>query len=175
MPTSSASVGVTIAGVAEKTLIARLAQFYVYDFSELEPAESPRFALDEHGEFQALPWFDEYWTEEGRHALLIRADGAPAGFALINTHSHRGGTVERNMGEFFVARKYRRRGVAREAVRRVLSLYPGRWEVAVAERNTAATSFWPLAIAAAPNVSGLVRVEGDGTHWRGPIWTFTAS
>jgi len=175
MPTSSVSVGVTIAGVAEKALIARLAQFYIYDFSELEPVESPRLTFDEHGAFSPLPQFDAYWTEEGRHALLIRADGAPAGFALINTHSHRGGTIERNMGEFFVARKYRRRGVAREAVGRVLSLYPGRWEVAVAERNTAAKAFWPQAIAAAPNVSGLVRLEGDGTHWRGPIWTFTAS
>jgi predicted acetyltransferase len=82
--------------------------------------------------------------------------------------------VERNMGEFFVLRKYRRRGVASEAVRQVLAAYPGRWEVAVVARNAAAQSFWPRAIAAAPNVSELERREGDGEHWRGPIWTFLA-
>ena len=76
------------------------------------------------------------------------------------------------MGEFFVVRQHRRHGVATEAVQQVLSLYRGRWEVAVAERNVAAKAFWPKAIASAPNVSGIQRLEGDGVLWRGPIWTF---
>ncbi len=98
------------------------------------------------------------------------------GFALLNQHSHRdGGHVDRNMAEFFVARKHRRHGVASEAVRLVLAAYPGRWEVAVVARNAHAQDFWPRAIAAAPNVSDLVRHEGDGEHWRGPIWGFLAS
>jgi hypothetical protein len=45
----------------------------------------------------------------------------------------------------------------------------------VAERNVAAKAFWPRAIGAAPNVSELVQLEGDGTHWRGPIWSFQAA
>jgi predicted acetyltransferase len=91
---------------------------------------------------------------------------------LINTRSHCGGRVEHNIAEFFVARKHRRRGVATEAVRQILALYPGHWEIAVAERNAAARAFWPHAIAAAPNICQLVRLEGDGEHWRGPIWSF---
>jgi predicted acetyltransferase len=137
-------VRVSPATAEERPLLERLAQFYIYDFSELDP---------------------------DRHPLLIRVGDKIAGFALINTHSHRGGRVERNMAEFFVARKFRRRGVAREAVRQILALYPGRWEVAAAERNATAKAFWPGAIAAA-GVSGLTRVEGDGAHWRGPIWIF---
>jgi predicted acetyltransferase len=78
------------------------------------------------------------------------------------------------MAEFFVARKHRRCGVATEAVRQVLRLYPGYWEVAVAERNLAARAFWPRALAAAPNICQLVRLDGDGEHWRGPIWSFRA-
>jgi hypothetical protein len=61
-----------------------------------------------------------------------------AGFALINTRSHRSGRVDYNVAEFFVARKYRRRGAATEAVCQVLARYPGHWEIAVAERNVAA-------------------------------------
>ena len=38
-------------------------------------------------------------------------------FALINTRSHCGGSVEHNMAEFVVARKYRRRGVPTELSR----------------------------------------------------------
>jgi predicted acetyltransferase len=69
----------------------------------------------------------------------------------------------------------RRRGVATQAVRQILARYPGHWEVAVAERNLGAKTFWPRAIAAAPNFDRLVRLEGDGEHWRGPIWSFRSA
>jgi predicted acetyltransferase len=166
---------VTPASAAERPLIAGLFQFYAYDFSEMEPAGSAEFELDAEGRFGAYPYLDEYWREAGRWPVLIRVGARTAGFALINTHSHRGGTVERNMAEFFIARKYRRGGVGAEAVRQILQQYPGQWEIAVVERNTAAKAFWPRAIAAAANVSGLTRIEGDGDHWRGPIWCFRAA
>lgn len=166
---------VRAAGEAEQPLIAGLAHFYIYDFSEFEPAESVRFEFDDRGGLGELPYLDDYFSAPDRHALLILAGERPIGFALLNTHSHRGGTVERNMGEFFIARKHRRGGRGAEAVRQILALYPGRWEVAIAERNLAATAFWPRAIAAAANVSDLERLEGDGDHWRGPIWTFLAA
>ncbi len=176
MQAGDKTVDVSLAGEAERQLIESLAQLYIYDFSEMEPAGSTDLEIQEHGGFGTLPHMQDYWTEAGRYALLIRVDGHPAGFALINTHSHLdGGEVERNMGEFFLARKHRGGGVAAEAVRQVLALYPGRWEVAVAARNLAARVFWPRAIAAAANVSDLVQLDGDGEHWRGPIWTFTAA
>ncbi|HEX7760515.1 MAG TPA: GNAT family N-acetyltransferase [Caulobacteraceae bacterium] len=176
MENGGKTVSVSMAGEGDRPLIESLSQFYIYDFSEMEPAGSANLEFDNRGGFGPLPGIDDYWRGDGFHALLIRVEGHPAGFALVNTHSHLdGGEVERNMGEFFVARKHRRRGVAAEAVRQVLAMFPGRWEVAVAERNMAAKAFWPCAIAAAPNVAGLVRLEGDGEHWRGPIWTFQAA
>jgi predicted acetyltransferase len=168
------TVEVQPAGFADKPLIEGLFQFYAYDFSELEPAGSKDFAFNADGRFEPYPYMDAYWSEPDRWPLLIRVGGETAGFALINTHSHRGGVVERNMGEFWVARKHRRGGVGAEALRQILALHPGRWEVAVAERNTPAQAFWPRAIAAAPNVTGTERMEGDGEHWTGPIWTFQA-
>ncbi len=168
-------VRVKPAGESERALIEGLSQFYIYDFSEMEPAGSPRFEFDGKGGFGGLLALGDYWRKDGHHALLIHAGDRPVGFILVNTLSHRGGTVERNMGEFFVARKHRRHGVASEAVRQVLALYRGRWEVAVAQRNEAAKAFWPRAIASAPNVSGLTHHESDNEHWRGPIWSFVAS
>jgi predicted acetyltransferase len=169
------SVNVSAASQAQQALIEGLMQFYIYDFSEMEPPESERFVFDDEGRFAPYPELDRYWRLDGFHPLLIEVGGRVVGFALINTHSHRGGTVERSMAEFFVARGFRRRGAAGEAVRQILERFPGRWEVAVAERNIAARTFWPRAIAAAPNVSGLTQLAGDGEHWRGPIWTFEAS
>jgi predicted acetyltransferase len=165
------SVSVEPASEVERPLLEGLIQFYIYDFSEMQPADPDDFAFDECGRYRPFDTTD-LWGREGYYPLVIRVDGRAAGFALVNTVSHRGGIVERNMGEFFVARLYRRRGVATEAVRQILALCPGRWEVAVAERNHAAKAFWPRAITAAPGVSDLRRLEGDGEHWRGPIWTF---
>jgi len=167
-------VTVQLATLADRPLLEGLLQFYFYDFSELEPEGSADMAFDADGRFGPYVYLPDYWADAGRVPLVIRVGGEAAGFALINRHSHFGGAPDWNMAEFFVARKHRRRGVARAAVRQILAAYPGRWEVAVVERNAAAKLFWPRAIAEAPNVSELTRHEGDGEAWRGPIWTFVA-
>jgi predicted acetyltransferase len=172
---TSRTVNVQPAGAEERGLIEGMLQFYFYDFSEMEPADSDDMEFNADGAFGPYVHMAEYWSEASRHPLMIRVGERPVGFALLNNHSHRNGEiVERNMAEFFVARKHRRGGVATEAVRQILALYPGRWEIAVVERNAAAKAFWPRAIAAAPNVTALTRHEGDGDHWRGPIWSFVA-
>lgn len=167
-------VTVQLAATTERPLLEGLMQFYQYDFSELDPEGSAAFAFDVRGQFEPYKPLPEYWREEGRVPLVIRVDGEAAGFALVNRHSHLGGTPDWNMAEFFVARKFRRRGVATEAVRQVLARYPGRWEVAVLALNAVAQAFWPRAIGSAPNVSELTRHESDSETWRGPIWTFVA-
>jgi predicted acetyltransferase len=171
------TVTVDVAHPQEQRLIEGLLQFYFYDFSEMEPDGSANMDFDSEGAtYRVSPDLHEFWSVTGRVPLIIRRDGKPVGFALLNQHSHRDdGHVERNMAEFFVARKFRRRGLASEALRQILKAYPGRWEVAVVARNAGGLAFWPRAIAAAPNVSDLFRHEGDGEHWRGPIWSFLAS
>ena len=166
------TVSVKLASDSERILIESLSQFYIYDFSEVEPPGSNEFEFDEQGGYSPLRGIDRYWRVEGFRALLIRVKDRLAGFALVDIRSRRGGKVEHNMAEFFVARKHRRRGVGTEAVRQILACYPGLWEIAVVERNFAARAFWPRAIGAAPNVSGLVQTEGDSEYWRGPIWSF---
>ena len=94
---------------AEPPLIEGMSRFYIYDFSEMQPAISDEMGFDQQGDF-GIQTYLEYWTESGRDPLLIRLGKRPFGFAMINTHCHQGGSVARNMGEFFVPRKYRRRG-----------------------------------------------------------------
>jgi predicted acetyltransferase len=165
-------VDVTRVGEAERPLIEGLFQFYAYDFSELEPPGSPAFEPEADGRFAAYAPMESYWREPSRIPLVIRRDGRPVGFALINALSHSGLPVERNMAEFFVMRKHRRGGVARAAVQSILSRHPGLWEIAVAERNTVARAFWPGAIAATPGVRDLTTLAGDGVRWTGPIHRF---
>jgi predicted acetyltransferase len=152
-------------------LIESLIEIYIYEFLEMEPPYSTRTEFVGQDCYPPFANLHRYWRIEGFHPLLVRVQERLAGFALINTHSRCGGKVEFNMAEFFIAREHRGCGVATEAARLILAQYPGRWEIAVAEHNVAAKMFWPRALAAAPNLSQFVRLEGDGKHWRGPIWS----
>jgi hypothetical protein len=68
----------------EHPLLQRLFELYLYDFSEIEHAD-----VDEEGWFvpSARPWLARYWTEPGKHALLLRVGGKPAGFALSTSRA----------------------------------------------------------------------------------------
>jgi len=158
---------------SEQSCIEGLMQFYIYDWSEMEKPDSTAFGFNAEGLFDPYPGLSDFLEKPDHWAYLIEANGQIAGFALLNTHSHLTGEhIERNMAEFFVARKHRRRGVALEAVHQILRLHPGQWEIAVAERNIAAKLFWSKAIESGPGISELHLAEGDGEHWRGPIWCF---
>ena len=50
-----------------------------------------------------------------------------------------------NLGYFFVARRFRGRGVGAAAFGGLLARYPGAWELYYLARNRAATAFWPRA------------------------------
>src|SRR5260221_8379076 len=166
------AIEVVEASVSERGLIEGLLQFYVYDFSEMEPADSVEFEVQANGRFTCSALWEGYWREPSHTALIIRRGGRPAGFALLNATSHSGWEVDHNMAEFFVMRKHRRGGAGRAAVREILGRYPGRWEVAVAQRNTVARAFWPAAVAATPGVRDLIAHQGDGVSWTGPLLNF---
>jgi predicted acetyltransferase len=170
MEPDAESVSVRVADGTERRLIENLIEFYIYEFMRLEPPCSTR--LDDWDCYPAFSDLDRYWRIEGFRPLLICVKERLAGFALINTHSRRGEKVEFNMAEFFIAREHRGRGIATDAVRLVMAQYAGRWEIAAAEHNLAAKIFWPRTLAVMLNVSHLVRYEGDGERWRGPIWSF---
>jgi predicted acetyltransferase len=168
----AADIEVRAAAEAERPLLEGMLQFYQYDFSEMEPADSASFELEANGFFKAYQYVGTYWREPGRVPLIIRKGGLPVGFALLNDHSHTSMPVDRNMAEFFVMRKHRRGGVASAAVAAILTAYPGHWEIAIVERNAGAKAFWPSAIAATRGVRDLRLLTGAGVEWSGPIYRF---
>lgn len=159
----------------QRPLIEGLFQLYIYDFSQFAAADAAGFDVDDQGRFPPTGHLDGYWSDPARIPLLILVDGHTAGFALINDWAPSGGTIDHAVAEFFVLRKYRRLGVGTLALAQILARYPGRWELAIAERNTPALAFWPRAVAAAANVADISRIEGDRVRWRGPILRFLAN
>src|ERR1700742_5051794 len=144
-------VTVAAAERPQATLIQNLMQLYTHDFSEFWAGTS-RGDLDAAGLFAPYP-LEDYWSRTNWSVGLVWCDHRLAGFALVNDETHSGLPAQRNMGEFFIVRKYRGNGVGRVAAEIVFSRHPGTWEVAVARRNTRALKFWRRIIDSSPRAS----------------------
>lgn len=136
---------------SSKPLVRRLLEFNAHDFSEFDGRD-----VGEDGEF-GYRYLDHYWTEpEDRQALVIRCDGLVAGLALIR-HG-----APHEVAEFFILRKFRRRGVGLAAARAVLSTWPGEWATHEVPGNDGAVAFWRRAIP----VAYAEEVDAGGTTQR---------
>ena len=103
----------------------------------------------EHGDPTDYPWLDLYWTEPERRPLWILADGARAGFALVNAWSPSRLGTDHAIAEFCIVPDRRREGLGRAAALQVLGSAPGWWELQVFGATPPAMAFWPAVIAAA--------------------------
>jgi predicted acetyltransferase len=136
--------------------VRRLVQLYIYDLG------GDRWDIEADGTFGSPAWHRRFWTRRSRHHFVVQIDGRPAGFALVRDRAHFAGAGVREISEFFVLRKYRRRGAGRYAARWLFARYPGEWEVAELVWNVPAQRFWRTVIAQAahgPVTERRVRVD----------------
>ena len=128
-------VTVARASESDKPVIRRLLELNSHDFSAIDGR-----ALGPHGEY-GYPYLDHYWLDgEDRHPFLVTVDEEIAGCALVRAgHPH-------ELAEFFVVRKFRRRGVGTAAARQLFGRFPGPWIVREMAGNDDATAFWRRAI-----------------------------
>lgn len=166
-------VGLEAAGPERRETIANLMQLYTHDFSDYWIGLS-QGELGEDGRFEAYSFLDSYWVEPDREAMLIRADGKLAGFALVNTLAHSGLPTDFSMAEFFVVRKYRRLGVGQAAAVAIIRARPGQWDIAVTRRNDPAKPFWRW-VAAAAAVGEVEERDHNDDLWNGLILRFRSA
>ena len=121
------------AGAEDWPVIERLWQLYQHDLSEFRHS-SP----DVEGMFAGRIASYAGAVPGHRLAYVARLGDLPCGFALV-----RGlGGEQRVMGEFFVTRSARGRGIAASFARQVLERHPGRWAVPFQNENPRAAAFW---------------------------------
>jgi len=156
----------------QRAAVENLFQFYVHDFADFWAERQVEF--DEDGRFPPYPPLAAYWAEAGAEPYVIRADGRLAGFVLIDRHTHSGLPVDFNMGEFFVARHYRREGVGRQAALAAIQSRRGQWEIAVARRNLPAQPFW-RGVAQACASGAVDEIDQNGARWNGLILRFVVA
>jgi predicted acetyltransferase len=151
----------------EQPVLRHLVDLYAYDLSEvvaLDVGEDGRFAFGD---------LAPYWTDPARHAFFVRVEGKLAGFVLVHDRSRLSDADGvHDMAEFFVMRRYRRRGVGACAATEIFRRFPGTWEIRQRATNTAATAFWRRVVAR--YTGGAFReVTWNDEAWQGPVQLFT--
>lgn len=159
------SIEIIVATPEERLVVERLLQLYEYDASEFYGADLGADALYRVMDPAAL------WRP-GYHVFLVTVDGRLAGFAFVTRHASYLGEGETWLiDEFFVMRKYRRRGVGERVARDLFDRFPGRWEVAQLAINLPAQAFWRTVIGR--YTRGDFRETDVATdRWRGPVQAF---
>ena len=121
---------------AQKELLWNIHQKYLYEMTNYYDDVMDRRGILHYG------YFDAYFTDPRRTALLIYSDGVLVGFAMIHPYSYFDGHPDHVLAEFTIFPMYRKRRLATAAARRILARYSGRWEIKYNENNAAARALW---------------------------------
>lgn len=176
--TSRSSAGARVAVTLEEAgpdavpVLRRMMQLYLYDLGTIDD-----WNISADGYFGNPDKIERFWTERGRRSFFIRADGALAGFVLIRDEATCAGRGTHEVSEFFVLRKFRRRGIGEQAARMVFDLAPGPWELSQLASNAGAQAFWRAVIDRYTNgkfTESDEAHEHDGWPWRGRVHRFDA-
>ena len=154
------------AAPCHRYLLRQMYELYCHDFS---PMTGDDVGEDGHwtGDDFLDPWPDDL------HVYLIRVDGHWAGFAWVAFGSYVDSrSANFLMDEFFVLRKYRRRGVGEWAAVWLFNQYPGVWEVGEIPENVDAQHFWHTVIARYTD-GQFQEVNVNNPRWHGPVQVFT--
>jgi predicted acetyltransferase len=127
----------------QSPILANLLELYAHDFSEFHALE-----LGADGRF-GYPQLPLYWRDSNRHPFLVKVDGNLAGLVLVKQGSEiSSDQTVWDMAEFFIVRRYRRRGVGTGVAHDVWRRFPGCWEIRVMDSNRSALGIWRRATAA---------------------------
>lgn len=153
----------------DRPVLEQLAQLYMYDFTEHAHGD-----VTDEGRF---PYMDlsEFFCRPVRRAYFVRVDGKLAGFALAYEGEAFRNPSERVwwMEEFFVMRKYRKRGVGERVATQLFDAIGGAWEVGQVPTNVGAQAFWRTVIGRYTG-GDFEEFELDDERWRGPVQYFRA-
>lgn len=140
------SITINEANISDKSILRNLMQLYQHDLSVYDHAD-----VDAHGLYN-YNYLDLYWFEVTRFPYIVQCEGQIAGFVLLRqgVHDFRTDAVCAELfsiAEFFVLRKYRRRGIGQFVAEWAFAQFQGRWQVRTPVSNEAAQAFWDKLIA----------------------------
>jgi predicted acetyltransferase len=126
-------------------VVQNMGRFYAYDLSEYFGNE-PGWEMPENGLYECND-FKKYWETEHAFPFLVRYDNELAGFVIIDKKGS-DATMDFNIAQFFILRKFKRRSLGRAVARQCFDKFCGTWEVMVMPGNEGAYHFWRSVIKA---------------------------
>ena len=86
---------------------------------------------------------NEYREENGRYAaFIIEVDSKLAGFVMIGEGINGDKKTDYQVNELFIMYKYRRLGIGKQTIFKILDTRKGTWQVNYHANNTASACFW---------------------------------
>jgi predicted acetyltransferase len=84
-----------------------------------------------------------YWSDPNKYPFLIWVNKKLAGFVLVQ----KGSPIDLNpnvwdIAEFFIMRKFRKKGIGQFIAQNIWSQFEGAWQVRAWDNNQAAYAFW---------------------------------
>lgn len=120
----------------EKEVLENIIEYYVYDFSEFLEID-----LSTSGNFGFYS-LGTYWTDTvNHHPFIIKLSDKIIGFVLVKKIRSNGHMIN-TIAEFFILKRYRRRGLGESAAKEIFNMFKGNWEVTQIEKNIPAQTFW---------------------------------
>ena len=111
--------------------------------SEYEFSQYHRWDVKKDGLYGCY-FEEEYREENGKYtAFFIEADNKLAGFVMIGDGGVSGDKeTDYQVNELFVMHKYRRLGIGKQVLFKILDTYKGTWKVTYHPNNAASALFW---------------------------------
>jgi ribosomal-protein-alanine N-acetyltransferase len=131
------------ASLDDYPVIQNLGRFYAYDMSEYLGYEAG-WEMPEDGLYECID-LKKYWELEDSYPFLVRYENELAGFVIIDKKGS-DPSVNFNVAQFFVLRKFKRKGIGRYVAEKCFDKFRGTWEVMVMPGNDGAYRFWQATI-----------------------------
>lgn len=148
-------MNVTLVPAEDYEYVKNLFQYYIYDMSEYTgwpPYDNGTFDVAD-----SVTGLSDYWNKPNHYPYLIQVDGEIAGFSLVRKYPEESDCFD--MGQFFVLRKFKRKGIGEQAFKLSVSKHPGRWITRVLPNNLGAKAFWLKVINAIAVTDVVVETE----------------
>ncbi len=146
------AVTLSLADASSLTVVHHFFLNFFVDLSQYDPKmDINRYGLPVWGGFAGAEEVKtpeecvrfNWWIRDKGDLLLIEVEGKPAGYAIVfGREAPLPDGVDWELLDFYIAPKYRRRGVGRGAAKQIFDRYRGKWVLYELALNTPALRFW---------------------------------
>ena len=135
----------------DRRIIRHFFLAFFYDLSRYDPgivivkSGLPHYAPSGNPEPCTFDEFiaSNFWVRGDCTQYIIRVDGQSAGYAIVCSDcDHIPPEIDYELLDFYIAPKYRRQGIGRQAARLVFDAHRGTWQVFELAANEPARAFW---------------------------------